>query len=71
MARLGAMVTPYVAQVLLRASPSLALTVYAAAAMLGAMAALFLPYETKGVEMKENMNANKWYNLIYTETPFL
>ncbi|XP_059486763.1 synaptic vesicle 2-related protein [Neocloeon triangulifer] len=59
MARLGAMVTPYVAQVLLKTSTSWAITVYAAAAILAATAALFLPYETKGVEMKETMNSQR------------
>jgi len=56
MARLGAMVTPYVAQVLLKASPSWAMFVYAVAAVLGATAAMMLPYETKGVEMKESIS---------------
>lgn len=53
MARLGAMITPYVAQVLVRSSVPLAVTVYGIAAMLAAIASHFLPYETSGKEMRE------------------
>ncbi|XP_066146948.1 synaptic vesicle 2-related protein isoform X1 [Euwallacea fornicatus] len=54
MARLGAMVTPYVAQVLLKTSISFATSIYAAAALLAAIACLLLPIETTGKELPEN-----------------
>lgn len=53
MARLGAMITPYVAQVLVRESIPLAVTVYGIAGFLAAVASHFLPYETSGKEMRE------------------
>lgn len=56
MARLGAMVTPYVAQVLLKSSIGLATSVYACAAILAAIGCLALPIETTGKEMGENLN---------------
>ncbi|KAK3927334.1 Synaptic vesicle 2-related protein [Frankliniella fusca] len=56
MARLGAMVTPYVAQVLLNSSLLLAMTVYGLAALLAAVACFMLPIETKGKEMKESVS---------------
>ncbi|KAK5647632.1 hypothetical protein RI129_002524 [Pyrocoelia pectoralis] len=55
MARLGAMITPYVAQVLLKTSVTLATTVYAIAAILAALACIILPIETKGKEMMDNV----------------
>jgi MFS family permease len=62
MARLGAMVTPYVAQVLLKSSISFATTIYTVAAILAAVACLILPFETTGKELTENVqqhaNAN-------------
>lgn len=54
-ARLGAMITPYVAQVLLKNSISLATGVYATAAILAACACLALPIETKGREMRDTV----------------
>uniref|UniRef100_A0A8D8Z508 Synaptic vesicle 2-related protein n=1 Tax=Cacopsylla melanoneura TaxID=428564 RepID=A0A8D8Z508_9HEMI len=56
MARLGAMITPYIAQVLLKSSLSIAMTVYAVAALSAALACALLPFETKGKEMKETLN---------------
>jgi endonuclease/exonuclease/phosphatase (EEP) superfamily protein YafD len=53
------MVTPYVAQVLLKTSTSWAMAVYALAAVLAAVAAMCLPYETKGKEMKETLGSRK------------
>ncbi|XP_049942371.1 synaptic vesicle 2-related protein [Schistocerca serialis cubense] len=53
MARLGAMVTPYVAQVLMQASLILATAVYAVAAIMAAIACFLLPVETQGKEMKD------------------
>ncbi|KAL1458080.1 hypothetical protein WDU94_008254 [Cyamophila willieti] len=55
MARLGAMITPYIAQVLLKSSLSIAMTVYAVAALSAALACALLPFETKGKEMKETL----------------
>nr|CAD7460198.1 unnamed protein product [Timema tahoe] len=55
MARLGAMVTPYVAQVLIQSSLVLATAVYGVFSLLAAVACLMLPIETKGKEMKESM----------------
>lgn len=54
-ARLGAMITPYVAQVLLKSSVGLATQVYGVSALLAAGACLALPIETKGQELKENI----------------
>lgn len=54
MARLGAMVTPYIAQVLLQSSLFFAMTVYGVAALMAAVACAMLPIETKGKEMKES-----------------
>lgn len=56
MARLGAMITPYVAQVLVKSSLPLAVTVYGIAALLAAIASYFLPYETSGKEMRETIH---------------
>ncbi|XP_060839119.1 synaptic vesicle 2-related protein isoform X1 [Rhopalosiphum padi] len=53
MARLGAMVTPYVAQVLLKSSFNISIIIYITAALLAALASLLLPIETKGRDMKE------------------
>lgn len=50
-ARLGAMITPYVAQVLLKNSVAVATGVYSVAAIVAAIACLALPIETKGREM--------------------
>ncbi|CAG9834699.1 unnamed protein product [Diabrotica balteata] len=55
MARLGAMVTPYVAQVLLKSSISFSTTIYSTAAILAAIACLLLPIETRGKELTENV----------------
>lgn len=55
MARLGAMVTPYVAQVLLKSSMSFAITIYAFFAILASFACLLLPIETSGKELMENV----------------
>lgn len=54
MARLGAMVTPYVAQVMLKTSITLATSTYATAALLAAIACMALPFETSGKELPEN-----------------
>ncbi|KAL3287918.1 hypothetical protein HHI36_002374 [Cryptolaemus montrouzieri] len=56
MARLGAMITPYVAQVLLKSSMSLAITIYTVSALLAALACLVLPIETVGKELTETVS---------------
>lgn len=48
MARIGAILTPFVAQVLLRLSPYMAISIYGTVAFLAAIACLILPVETKG-----------------------
>ncbi|KAL5241683.1 hypothetical protein ACI65C_009093 [Semiaphis heraclei] len=53
MARLGAMVTPYVAQVLLKSSFNTSIIIYITAALMAAIASSLLPIETKGRDMKE------------------
>lgn len=51
LARLGAMATPYVAQVLLQKSVTSAVTVYGISAVFASIACLLLPYETRGIDM--------------------
>lgn len=51
LARLGAMATPYVAQVLLQTSLTSAVTVYGIFAVSACIACMLLPYETRGTDM--------------------
>lgn len=51
LARLGAMMTPYVAQVLLQSSVWSAVSVYGLFAICASIACLLLPYETSGADM--------------------
>ncbi len=51
MARLGAMVTPFVAQVLVKSSLNVAVGLYGGVSILAMIAALLLPIETKGRAM--------------------
>ncbi|KAL9981716.1 hypothetical protein ACROYT_G010458 [Oculina patagonica] len=51
--RIGAMVTPYIAQVLLRVSWNLSIGVYISLSLMALVATLLLPYETKGRAMQE------------------
>lgn len=53
MARVGAIMTPFVAQVASEWSLNWPIGVYGTAAMLGLVAALALPIETKGRQMKD------------------
>jgi len=53
MARVGALITPFVAQVMLKESVYLAISIYGSVCVVAAVAALMLPIETKGREMKE------------------
>lgn len=59
MARVGAILTPFVAQVLLRISPYLAISIYGTVAFFAAIACLLLPVETKGRQLVvTNLNYN-------------
>ena len=53
MARLGAMMTPYIAQVLMKASLSAAVSVYVVVGILASISCMLLPIETKGKAMGE------------------
>ncbi|XP_025092946.1 synaptic vesicle 2-related protein-like isoform X3 [Pomacea canaliculata] len=53
MARIGAIVTPFVAQVLLKVSAYVAISLYGVMCLIATVASLLLPYETKGREMKD------------------
>merc|ERR1712117_334527 len=54
MARLGATLTPYIAQVLMKKSVHLAVAVYVAVALIAAFACVMLPFETKGHDLSDN-----------------
>lgn len=56
MARIGAMITPYLAQVLIRQTFYGTITVYICATGLAAVAAFLLPIETRGRELKVSRN---------------
>ncbi|XP_018328933.1 synaptic vesicle 2-related protein [Agrilus planipennis] len=56
MARFGAMVTPYVAQVLLKTSVIFSVALYATGALLAALACILLPLETTGKELTDNID---------------
>ncbi|XP_013395159.1 synaptic vesicle 2-related protein [Lingula anatina] len=53
MSRIGAMITPFVAQVLLRTSIYIPVSIYGGISIVTTIAALLLPIETKGREMKD------------------
>lgn len=53
LARLGAMCTPYVAQVLFQSSVSQAVGVYGVVAVFASLACIFLPYETRGNDLSQ------------------
>ncbi|XP_048582883.1 synaptic vesicle 2-related protein isoform X2 [Nematostella vectensis] len=53
-ARVGAMITPFVAQVLLKESVALSMGVYGGMSVICIIASLMLPIETKGREMQES-----------------
>lgn len=53
MARIGAIITPFVSQVLLKISGHLAVSIYGVLGLLGGLAAFLLPIETKGREMTD------------------
>ena len=53
MARFGAMMTPYIAQVLMKASLTAAVSVYVSVGVLASVSCLLLPIETKGKSLGE------------------
>jgi hypothetical protein len=53
MARLGAIITPFIAQVASGHSLYIPITIYGIAALMGLTASLSLPIETKGRQMRE------------------
>ena len=59
MARTGAVLTPYVAQVLMKASLGAAVGVYVVAALGAAIVCFFLPVETKGRELRDHHNMHQ------------
>jgi sugar phosphate permease len=56
MARIGAMITPYLAQVLIKQTFQGTIVIYIVATALAALCALFLPIETRGRELKVSTN---------------
>ncbi|KFO23745.1 Synaptic vesicle 2-related protein [Fukomys damarensis] len=54
MARVGALLTPFIAQVMLESSVYLTLAVYSGCCLLAALASCFLPIETKGRGLQES-----------------
>ncbi|ELK03905.1 Synaptic vesicle 2-related protein [Pteropus alecto] len=54
MARVGALITPFIAQVMLESSVYLSLAVYSGCCLLAAVASCFLPIETKGRGLQES-----------------
>ena len=72
MARLGATLTPYIAQVLMKKSVHLAVAVYVAVALIAAFACVMLPFETKGHDLSDNnrgkSNLKSWSKL-YQKVP--
>ncbi|XP_043924328.1 synaptic vesicle 2-related protein [Protopterus annectens] len=54
MARVGALITPFIAQVMLESSVYLSLSVYSGCCILAAVASCFLPIETKGRGLQES-----------------
>merc|ERR1719495_1881227 len=55
-ARAGAMITPYIAQVLLPRSFRGAISVYALSTLVATLCCFFLPIETKGRDMKDQQH---------------
>ncbi|KAK5871455.1 hypothetical protein PBY51_004337 [Eleginops maclovinus] len=56
MARVGALITPFVAQVMLESSVYLALSVYCCCCLLAAIASCALPIETTGRGLQESVH---------------
>lgn len=53
LARVGAIITPFVAQVLVKINPYAAISIYGSVALLAAVASLLLPVETKGKNLSQ------------------
>ena len=70
MARLGATLTPYIAQVLMKKSLHLAIAVYVAVALVAAFSCLLLPFETRGQEMSEDPRNDKFKSAKWQECFF-
>ena len=51
MARIGAIVTPFVAQVVLKISPTMTICMYGSICLVASVASLLLPYETAGKQL--------------------
>jgi hypothetical protein len=58
-ARIGAIITPFIAQVLLKASPYAAISLYGGVALFAAVISFLLPIETKGRDMKVSKSFGK------------
>ncbi|XP_077995310.1 synaptic vesicle 2-related protein-like [Glandiceps talaboti] len=69
MARVGAIITPFVAQVMLRISEYLAISIYGTICLLAAVAALMLPVETKGRAMQETAHTSNTQTDSRTNQP--
>ena len=54
MARFGAMLTPYISQVLMKQSIQAAVGVYVLVSLGATICCLLLPIETRGREMRDN-----------------
>lgn len=59
MSRIGAMITPFLAQVLIKQTFSGTIAVYVLATVCAAICALLLPIETRGRELKVKKNSTK------------
>lgn len=57
MARVGAIITPFVAQVLLKTNPHFAISIYGTVALFSSIACLLLPVETKGRDLKDDVES--------------
>ena len=61
-ARIGALITPFIAQVLIRKSQIAAASTYGVVALIAAVACALLPIETKGRDMPDTSTSQ---GLIY------
>ncbi len=60
---MGAIITPFVAQVLFKNSPYATITLYGSTGLIAAIVAFFLPVETKGRHLKVNLQ-NSFFALF-------
>lgn len=65
MGRIGALLTPFVAQVMADVWISTPMLIYGFSAMIAAVLAIFLPIETKGQRLKVLTKLNRKYLLLY------